>query len=103
MFLLVLAYPGSPGQKAVKRLCVLISVFYYSSTCVVVLVLVWFKCKKRKYEKCSDYVVIVTLVVGHLGMPSSLYDQMFFGSPHRNITVDKMVWLNKSVEEYIYI
>jgi len=22
MFLLVLAYPGSPGQKAVKRLCV---------------------------------------------------------------------------------
>ena len=23
MFLLVLAYPGSPGQKAVKRLCVL--------------------------------------------------------------------------------
>jgi len=26
MFLLVLAYPGSPGQKAVKRLCVCVCV-----------------------------------------------------------------------------
>jgi len=26
MFLLVLAYPGSPGPKAVKRLCVCVSV-----------------------------------------------------------------------------
>ena len=28
MFLLVLAYPGSPGQKAVKRLCVCVCVLY---------------------------------------------------------------------------
>ena len=27
MFLLVPAYPGSPGQKAVKRLCVCVCVF----------------------------------------------------------------------------
>jgi len=28
MFLLVPAYPGSPGQKAVKRLCVCVCVQY---------------------------------------------------------------------------
>ena len=28
MFLLVLAYPGSPGQKAVKRLCVCVQEIY---------------------------------------------------------------------------
>ena len=28
MFLLVPAYPGSPGQKAVKRLCVCVCVCY---------------------------------------------------------------------------
>jgi len=27
VFLLVLAYPGSPGQKAVKRLCVCVCVY----------------------------------------------------------------------------
>ena len=30
MFLLVLAYPGSPGQKAVKRLCVCVCVQCYT-------------------------------------------------------------------------
>ena len=29
MFLLVSAYPGSPGQKAVKRLCVCVCVCLY--------------------------------------------------------------------------
>ena len=29
MFLLVPAYPGSPGQKAVKRLCVCVCVCVY--------------------------------------------------------------------------
>jgi len=29
MFLLVPAYPGSPGQKAVKRLCVCVCVLIY--------------------------------------------------------------------------
>jgi len=33
MFLLVPAYPGSPGQKAVKRLCVCVCVFV--CVCVV--------------------------------------------------------------------
>ena len=31
MYLLVPAYPGSPGQKAVKRLCVCV----YRKTCVI--------------------------------------------------------------------
>ena len=30
MFLLVPAYPGSPGQKAVKQLCVCVSVLLLS-------------------------------------------------------------------------
>ena len=29
MFLLVLAYPGSPGQRAVKRLCVCVCDYYF--------------------------------------------------------------------------
>jgi len=33
MFLLVPAYPGSPGQKAVKRLCV--CVCYALANCVI--------------------------------------------------------------------
>ena len=36
MFLLVPAYPGSPGQKAVKRLCVCVSVRVCVCTCVYV-------------------------------------------------------------------
>ena len=32
MFLLVPAYPGSPGQKAVKRLCVCVCIFDVSKT-----------------------------------------------------------------------
>ena len=35
MFLLVLAYPGSPGQKAVKRLCVCVCVHVCVCVCVV--------------------------------------------------------------------
>jgi len=31
MFLLVPAYPGSPGHKAVKRLCVCVAFLIYSS------------------------------------------------------------------------
>ena len=30
MFLLVPAYPGSPGQKSVKRLCVCVLLVFYS-------------------------------------------------------------------------
>jgi len=36
MFLLVLAYPGSPGQKAVKQLCVCVCV----RACVLLLSLI---------------------------------------------------------------
>ena len=35
MFLLVLAYPGSPGQKAVKRLCVCLCSFVDTRGCQV--------------------------------------------------------------------
>ena len=28
MFLLIPAYPGSPGQKAVKRVCVCVSMYF---------------------------------------------------------------------------
>jgi len=34
MFLLVPAYPGSPGQKAVKRLCVCVCVCVCMRACV---------------------------------------------------------------------
>jgi len=35
MFLLVLAYPGSPGQRAVKRLCLCVCVCTVAVVCVV--------------------------------------------------------------------
>jgi len=36
MFLLVPAYPGSPGQKAVKRLCVCVCEFHSSNIVIVI-------------------------------------------------------------------
>ena len=35
MFLLVPAYPGSPGQKAIKQLCVCVCVCYALANCVI--------------------------------------------------------------------
>ena len=57
MFLLVPAYPGSPGQKAVKRLCV----------CVCVCVCAWSEADGRRakrmlaatvYPLCSIAVLV---------------------------------------------
>jgi len=47
MFLLVPAYPGSPGQKAVKRLCVSVCVSYSVS-------LITIEDHKKSYVGLSD-------------------------------------------------
>ena len=60
MFLLVPAYPGNPGQKAVKRLCV--CVFYCRSQMVETVEVIftgwWFNVLSSL--KCFDTVGYVT-------------------------------------------
>ena len=48
MFLLVPAYPGSPGQKAVKRLCVYFRLFTLS--------------QKKKSSNCCSAALAVYLL-----------------------------------------
>jgi len=54
MFLLVPAYPGSPGQKAVKRLCVCVSVCVSVCVCLCLSV-----CLSVSLSVC--YIVLATL------------------------------------------
>jgi len=63
MFLLVPAYPGSPGQRAVKRSCVCVCISCYYSCSFSALTLSW---KKRRLNGCVCVCSFsaLTLLVG---------------------------------------
>jgi len=49
MFFLVLAYPGSPGQRVVKQVCVCVCVYVHVRVCVRV-------CVRACVRACVCYV-----------------------------------------------
>jgi len=72
MFLLVLAYPGSPGQKAVKRLCVCgvlmwLSVSSEVQTCIYMAQLMPLPLTVSCFSKIQTGFTF--LVLAHLGSP----------------------------------